>query len=71
MMVAPMAMAAIRSVPPRINQRIGPPRKADASLKEVVPVEAMERDRCQEMNFRKRSSPNPPAHDFDSAPKWS
>jgi len=34
-------------VPPRISQRIGPPRKVDAILNEVVPVEAIERDRCQ------------------------
>ena len=58
MTVAPIAMAAIRSTPPRISQRIGPPRKADVMLNEVVPVEAIERDRCREMNFRKRSSRN-------------
>jgi len=65
-----MAMAAIRSVPPRINQRIGPPRKVDAILNELIPVEAMERDRCQEMKFRKRSSHNPRVHNFDTAAKW-
>ena len=47
MTVAPMAMAAISSMPPRISQRIGPPRKADAILNGMVPVEAIERDRCQ------------------------
>ena len=43
MTVAPIAIAAISSMPPRISQRIGPPRKADAILNEVVPIEAIER----------------------------
>ena len=71
MTVAPMAMAAISSVPPTINQRIGPPRKTDAILKDVVPVEAIGRDRYREMNFRSRSSHNPRVHDFDTAAKWN
>ncbi len=60
MMVAPMAMVAIRSVPPKINQRIGPPRKADAILKELVPVEAIERDRCRENELPEAEFSQPP-----------
>src|SRR6478672_2892000 len=59
MRVAPMAMAAISSVPPTISQRIGPPRKADAILEGTVLVEAIERNRRREVNFRTRSSPTP------------
>jgi hypothetical protein len=70
MMVAPIAMAAISSVPPRISQRIGPPRKTEAILNELVPNEAMERDRCQEMNSGKSRNSRPPP-DFDIAPKWN
>ena len=42
MSVAPIAIAAISSMPPRISQRIGPPRKAGAILNEAVSIESME-----------------------------
>ena len=60
MMVVPMAMAAISSAPPSDQ----PADRAAAEermaiLKDVVPVEAIERDRYREVNFRKRSFHNP------------
>jgi hypothetical protein len=61
MTVAPMAMATIRSVPPRISQRIGPPREAEAILNDVVP-----RNELPEAEFSQL-----PAHGFDIAPRWN
>jgi len=41
MIVAPTVIAAIRNTPPRINQRIGPPRTKWLKLKVAVPFAVM------------------------------
>ena len=47
MIVVPIAIAAIRSAPPRISQRIGLPRTKRLKLKEAVPFAVIGLDRCQ------------------------
>ena len=70
MTVAPIAIAAISSVPPRISQRIGPPRNTDVILNQAVPIETIERDRCQKLICRKQLCVLP-AHHLSTAPRWN
>ncbi len=64
MTVVPMAMAAIKSAPPRMSQRIGLSPREPLTLEEAVPFAVMDIDRCQSRTRKQFLNAPDPAHSY-------